>query len=154
MYKQPDISSDAAATIIGSKIANSNAMTADVRVYLIAVDGILTGAGPFGWDNKMKILPGLHNIEFGVATVSAFRDAGGFIKTRARLEAGKTYSLQATEPVASSAVCAEATGWIAGDDGTPITEKIPVVIQEGGGAEIPIAGGGFVSLPSHVHCAP
>jgi len=152
-YREPTIGPEGTASIVGSKIVDPDPLAADARIYMVAIDGRLTGGGPFAWDEKIKVLPGQHEITFGIASKSAFKDEGGFITSRAVLEAGKAYVLQGTKPISRNAVCAETSGWISTDDGKAVTDKNPLIIREAGGAEIPILGGGFVSLPSNVHCS-
>ena len=151
-YIRPTASAEQVATITGSRIRNSDSLRPDARVYLVAIDGKLTEDGPFGWDHKTPVTPGPHQIEFGVSQKSLVQDAWGFGSIQVTLEAGRTYTLTADDPTRVTPNCAMTMGWLVGDAAQAISERVPVMVADFTGAEIPVGGGGFVSVPSHTRC--
>jgi hypothetical protein len=147
-YSVPALPPQAAATITGSKLSNSDMLKADTRAYLVAIDGKLTLDGPLGWDDRTVVSPGPHEIKFGVGSPAAW----GFAQVTSVVEAGKLYVIRATamQPVAPN--CAMSSAWLESEDGTVVTDKVPVMIGAYTGAEVPVGGGGFVSIPSHTVC--
>lgn len=153
-YVPPDLAPASAAIVVGSKNHDENLLAADTRVFLASIDGKLTLDGPFGWDHRTVVAPGTHLIMFGVSTKTLFKNAVGVGKAQWDLEAGKTYVLRATDPTKISGLCARSSSWLEGEDGTPIGDKVPVVVATDTGAEIMVPGGGFVSIPSRTRCPP
>ncbi len=153
-YVTPNLTAQSAAIITGSKSHNPDPTATDTRVYLVSIDDKLTLDGPFGWDHRTIVVPGTHMIQLGVSRTKLFYKAFGFGQIQVTLEAGKTYVLRATEPVTTAPNCARSTGWIESDDGTPIGDKVSVMVATNTGGEIPIAGGGFVTIPSRTNCPP
>jgi hypothetical protein len=153
-YSPPALGADAVAILTGSKIVNPDPTTPDTRVYLVAVDGKLVLLGAYGWDAETIVAPGPREIEFGVAKKGVLKDAWAIGRTRATFEPGRKYVLRASEPVVVSSVCARANAWIEGDDGKPLTERVPVVIATYSGMTIPVPGGGFANIPSRARCPP
>lgn len=143
-YVRPNLPSQAAAFIADSKLRNPDALRPDTNVYLVAVDGKLIG--PHGLNDRTILAPGPHAIRFGVRKASLVSgDAWGFGDTQLIAEAGKIYTLRATEPAGISAFCSTSTGWLESEDGTPASDKVPVMIAR-------FTGG--VMMVSHTHCPP
>jgi hypothetical protein len=149
-YSPPALPPQAAAIITGSKLHNPDPFKDDTRAYLVAIVGKLTLDGPRGWDDRTVVAPGTHAFKLGVARGPG--TAWGFGETQASLEGGKTYVIRAIEPVQITSVCATSVVWLEGDDGSAITDRVPVVIGTYTGGEAPLPGGGFVNIPSHTTC--
>lgn len=153
-YVPPNLAAQSAAIVTGSRSRNPDPMTADTRVFLASIDGKLTLDGPRGWDDRTVVAPGTHVIRFAVARNQLFAYAQGLGQTQVTLEAGKTYVLRATDPVPVKTNCATAAGWIESEDGTPVSDKVPVMVATYTGGEIALPGGGFVTIPSQTNCPP
>jgi hypothetical protein len=153
-YVPPELAQDAAAIITGSKIHDPDPLVPDIRVYLDAIDGKHTMDGAFEWDDRTIVSPGMHLIKFGVSSKRFMFDAWGSGEAQRVLEAGKTYTLRATVPVQISDLCARSNVWLEGEDGAPIGDKVAVIVATYSGAELPLTGGGFISIPSHTVCPP
>ena len=54
----------------------------------------------------------------------------------------KTYALRATDPAPVKTNCATVAGWIESDDGTPVSDKVPVMVATSHGGETALPGGG------------
>jgi len=152
-YVRPNISPDSGAIITGSRSKNADPMGPDTRIYIASVDGKLTGGGPFGWDERTPVTPGPHLVEFGVSQKAFLQDAWGFGTAQLIFEAGRTYTLKATDPTPATPDCALSTGWIEADDGRVISERVPVRVLAYRGAEIPVSHGGYVTVTSRTTCS-
>ncbi len=92
-YYTPDpaLTSENAATIIGSKQENPHIFVMDVRVFVPAIDGMITKIGSYTWDQPLLVPPGTHMVR-----ISMWRgDRGMIIEPFVELEAGKTYVARA-----------------------------------------------------------
>lgn len=146
-YSPPALPPQGAAIITGSKLQSP-----DFNALLVAVDGKLTG--PHRWDEGIVVGPDTHVVKFMVGKHTLFAEAGGVGEVQLTAEAGKTYVIRATEPAQVTGICATSSGWVERDDSTVISERVPVIIRSYTGGVVPLAGGGFVTIPSHTTCPP
>lgn len=137
-YVQPTgLAGSNAATLVGTRIFSPNPTQGDLRVYVTKIDGKLTNGGPGGWNEPLRLTPGSHRIDFGIAVG---RNAWGFGLGVYQLEAGKTYTLQGTPPRSETGSDSLFYGWVEGPDGQRMGDRIAVDVR-------PFTGGGPVYVP-------
>jgi hypothetical protein len=83
-------SADAAATIVGDRLAVAVPLIADIRVAVSAVDGKLTVSRAFEEDKPTIVAPGSHLVQ--IVASQGRRTAG--VAIRAEFEAGRTYKIR------------------------------------------------------------
>jgi hypothetical protein len=126
-YIQPaHLTPDTAATIVGSKIAKSDAFVGDTRAWLVGVDGKATMTLRHGWDSPWLVEPGPRTIamamERGRMTMLNNLGERGASEVKATLEAGKKYVIRIDNPEGMPRL------WLESDSGTPASEKVAVTL--------------------------
>jgi hypothetical protein len=149
-YAYPDLTPQAAATVTGTRYQIADAGVPDTRVYLTKLDGAFT-LRTNSWDGRTLILPGSHLLEFGVSQKNMSAESWGFGRIQATLEAGKFYYLRAKPIETVVRNCFVTQAWLEAD-GAPVSPPIPVMLARFNGMEMPLAGGGFATLPSTNAC--
>jgi hypothetical protein len=137
-YVQPvGLSGSNAATLIGTRTLNPDPAQGDLRVYVTKIDGRLTNGGPGGWNDPIRLTPGSHRLDFGIAVG---RNAWGFGLGIYQFEAGKIYTLQGMPPRSETGPDSLFYGWVEGPDGQRMGDRIAVDVR-------PFTGGGPVYVP-------
>lgn len=125
-YQSPEgLSSENAATVVGSKIEMS-AANKDLRTMLTSIDGKPIGnRGRESWARPVLIPEGEHELLItvtgGESLIKSSRH--GFITAKVRLKAGRAYVLR-------SAIRregfrgAEAVAWVEEESGVPVTQEV------------------------------
>lgn len=149
-YNQPaSLSSQNAATLIGSRIQNQGLMTLDTLVMPSQIDGKVMGSQWYNdassrWNEPFLISPGTHKILATISLGGTFNaSAWGFANFDMSFQPGKTYHIVATTPmpISGSKFLLLAYAWLQDDSGNALTPRIPVQVAV-------YTGGDMIGLPS------
>ena len=150
-YAYPTLAPEAAATVTGTRYKIADSSVPDTRVYLTKLDGAFT-LRTNSWDGRTLVAPGPHTLDFGVSQKNLSAESWGFGRIQATLEAGKLYTLRAKPIETVVRGCFVTQAWLESDNGTAVSPPVPVTLGRFNGMELPMAGGGFVTIPSTNTC--